>query len=138
MNFQKSYQLEEEGLDDMIFLYACLVIGLLGFVLNFLCIIILFNREFKENFYNYLKIECAFEAIALTIGAFRIASSCKSCPISNTLFSKVYFVYFLVFANSVFEMCILTCQILSAYTCYAFINRDTFFELFLVAFKNIV
>ena len=54
-----------EYTDDIFFCYTCPIISLIGFLLSIFCLIIFLNTQFKQNLYNYYKIEILFIAFDL-------------------------------------------------------------------------
>jgi hypothetical protein len=63
--------------ETYLFCYTCPIISIVGEVLSIVCIIVFLNSTFKENFYNYIRMEIVFSGISLLFYIIRSTYYCK-------------------------------------------------------------
>jgi hypothetical protein len=121
---KNSFELQGRVGDFEFLTYFSPIITVPGTVLCTLCIIIFsHSASFSPKLYKFLKYESIFITCNLVIKSFSPIVYCKTCPVSTTLFSCVYFIYFLVYASSICEMSALVCNVLSALFCLLHISK---------------
>jgi hypothetical protein len=114
-------------LDDLISIFGCLPISVLGF---FFCIAnayILWSSKFKGNLFVYLRIECMLMAFDLLITSIRSLGPIYRSPTSNS-FRAVAEVVFFVYLPSPTEGTALITDIFAALNCLIMLktNRNRF------------
>jgi hypothetical protein len=98
-------------------------ITILGTLFCSMCIVVFSQPSFSQKLYKFLKYESIFIACNLVIKSCSPIAYCKSCPVSKTLFSCVYLLYFCIYLSSICEMSALICNIFSALYCYLHISK---------------
>ena len=63
--------------ETYLFCYTCPIVSIIGECLSIICIIVFLNSTFKENFYNYIRMEIVFSSISLLFYIIRSTYYCK-------------------------------------------------------------
>jgi hypothetical protein len=114
---------EIEYTENIFFCYTCPIISLNGLVLSLFCLSVLMNSEFKQNFYNFLKIEIFFITLNFIIGTLKPLFHCYYSPTRGKYYSVIYFIYFINYLSSVLEQSVYLCNILSTVEFYLLISN---------------
>ena len=110
-------------------MYLIPPIALIGLVFSIICFVILSNKDLKENFYKYLKVELIFIGINQLTQIMRPFIYLDSNWLSSTLFIQIYQIYFMIFAVSGIEMTALILHLLSSFNYYVIVaasKNDSF------------
>ncbi|CAF0792570.1 unnamed protein product [Brachionus calyciflorus] len=103
--------------NDVILSYICPTVGGLGFFLYLISFVVFSNPEFKEVLYKYLKMESLSVLLDLLITSIKPIYYCRTCSVSRTYFSQVYFIGFIVYGASILEQSAIINRILSTLCC---------------------
>lgn len=117
--------------NDMIaktdFIFSCVLsptISWIGFVLNLMCLIILFNSQFKQpNLYLHLRAEAIFICLNLLFSGLKFLYHCESTFTHGTYFSVLYFIYMINYFLSVLENSAFICRNISLYEFYLLVTN---------------
>lgn len=114
--------------NDIIFLYVCGPVAVVGFLLSILSAFIFSSDHFKltnhPNLFAYLRIECTFMAVNLFIKIiFAITNNNKWKYIAETLFAKIVYTYLNGYLSSILETCVTVSNILSTVCCLAMLEQ---------------
>jgi hypothetical protein len=112
---------EIENTENIFFCYICPIISLNGLILSTLCLIVMMNSQFKQNLYNFLKMEMFFIALNLIIGTIKPIFHCFYSPTRGKYFSVIYFIYFINYLSSVLEQSVFVSNILATIEFYLLI-----------------
>lgn len=107
----------QNSLDDMIYAFGCAPICVVVFILSVMSMYVLSDFRFKENVFVFFKIESFLIMIDSVIGALLPVSKCKTCTISRTLFAKIIYVYFFIYASLILETSSIVVNMLQVYCC---------------------
>lgn len=112
-----------EYTENIFFCYTCPIISLIGLILSLFCLGVLMNSQFKQNFYNFLKMEIFFITLDLLIGTIKPVFHCFYSPTRGKYYSVIYFIYFINYAASVLEQSVFLCNILATVEFYLLISN---------------
>lgn len=112
-----------EEKNDLLFTYICPIVGICGFFLHSLSFMVFSKSDFKELLYKYLKMESLNVLFDLLITALKPIYYCRSCEVSKTYFAQIYFISFIVYGASIFELSAIINRILSTFCCYILIRN---------------
>lgn len=99
-------------------------ISLIGCILCLLSFLVYRNQVFQEKFFTHIRIEIIFMLITLIIVCLQPIHYQEERP--NSLFSKVYFIYFVLYVKSVSEAVVL----------YSNIFADIYFLIFITNYQQ--
>lgn len=126
-NNDKCVSVDEKN--EIVFTYLCPSLGVLGLVLNLICFFVFSSAEFKELFYKYLKMESFSILVDLFVTSLKPIYYCRTCQVSKSNFSQIFFIYFAVYLASILELTAIINRNISALTCYLFLKNDNFSKL---------
>ena len=128
------WSLQTASNEDLIYLFGCLPISVIGIFFCLASVYVLTSSEFKENLFIYLKIECMLMALDLLLAAIRSLSRafiCRTsyCPIPTT--SVQVFIVVLQYIPSPTEASALVTDIFASYNCLIMLkpNRNKFEQI---------
>jgi hypothetical protein len=110
------------------------IISFIGLILNLINLIITSNKQFKEKFYKYQKVESIFICLNLVLQCFRPVAFYKQNWFSKSLISIIYKYHVLYHSVGIFELSSILVQILSSLYYYKLIfdiktkNRINFLD----------
>ena len=113
----------ELNTNDIIFLYACGPVSLLGFLLCLTSTLVFSSSEFKSSslshhLFTYLRFECVFMTANLFIKIlFTISNSKQWRDEVNIHFAKIVYIYLNGYLSSVLETCVTLSNIFSSTCC---------------------
>ncbi len=94
----------KEELENVLFCYAYPILNIVTLVPITICLIVLMNRDFKENMYKYFFLEEVFVAIDLIIGVLKPLFHCQNNEVTKGKhYSVLVFIYLINFLSSVVE-----------------------------------
>lgn len=108
--------------NDIIYLVICPLVSLIGLILNLISIAIISN--FKEPLYYYLRLELMFQCSDLLVTVLKPIYFCRTCWLSTTFFSNLYYLVFNVYMASVFELGAIMSRNMSAFICVLLISKN--------------
>ena len=115
--------------NNLINIYIIPPIALIGLAFNILCFVIFSNKDLKEKFYKYLKLELIFIGINQLYQILRPFIKDESHWLYKTLFIKVIQIYLSHYFVSVIEMTALILHLLSSFNYYVLVaasKNDSF------------
>ena len=128
-----AWSLRTASKDDLIYLFACLPISVLGIFFCASSAYVLWSSEFKESLYKYLRIECILMTLDLIIISFRSLAPvfmCRTvlkanCPLPTSSFPVLIDVIIFFYLPSPTEATALVADIFSAINCMILLSSRT-------------
>ena len=111
------------GKPNIMDLYLCTSIAILGLILNIISFYIFSDKKFVQLMYKYLKMESLFIIINLFFQSFRPIYYLRSDWISKSFIANIYEFYILEFFVSTLEMSAIIMRLLSTFDFCISINR---------------
>lgn len=102
--------------DKLFYCYLDTSVSFIGEILCIISLIIFFNSKFKENFYNYIRIELIFTCLILFIYILRSCYYCKDTRLGTYTINIMHI--FNRFARNTFELSAIIVSILSTIEFY--------------------
>jgi hypothetical protein len=125
------WSLQTPSKDDLIYLFACLPISVLGCFFCLASVYVLRSSEFKENLFIYLRLECMLMALDLFITSIRSVSPvfmCRTsksvCPVPTSSFPVIVDVVMFLYIPSPTEATALVTDIFAALNCLIMIHPN--------------
>ena len=136
-DYNYEFSLETITPSDLMMLFVCSPICIVGFFLSLFSSYILSRAEFKsEKLFAYIKLECILMTIDFAVVAFRSLSllyMCISpiCPLTNSLFLNILKNYVCIFLPSPLEATVLFADVFASLSCLTMLkqNKNKFEQL---------
>lgn len=114
-----NWNIHEDYLENVIFYYGCGPINAIGIITCLISVLIFNSSKFSGKYlFSYIKFECIFMLVDLTMGMMLIFISPKQWPISQTLISKILAQYLYSYIGNIAEMCAIFSNIFAAICCF--------------------
>jgi GR25 family glycosyltransferase involved in LPS biosynthesis len=92
------------SLFSLINYYALIIfipaISLIGFILNTICLLVLFSSKLDGDSYKFQIAKTAIHTLAILLNVLSIITNCRTCSTFNLYGSRIFSLYFLAFLSS--------------------------------------
>jgi hypothetical protein len=111
-----------DAFETYLFCYTCPIISIIGVFLSTICIGVFLNLTFKENFYNYIRMEIVFSGISLLFYIIRSTYYCKGSIYRTYGVALVHYIN--RYLRNVSEMEAAVCCILASLEFYLILTNN--------------